>query len=76
MRILVTGAARAIGRATAVLTTSRYAASLARAEARPGDAGKVRAVPFAFPVPAIGPRAPEPGLVADGLEAREGPDSG
>jgi glycosyltransferase involved in cell wall biosynthesis len=64
VRLGVLMAREIIHRATAFLATSEYAASLARADAWPGDAGKVRAVPFAYPPATTGSRATEPGLVA------------
>jgi glycosyltransferase involved in cell wall biosynthesis len=64
VRLGVLMAREVIHRAAAFLTTSEYAAALARADAWPGDSGKVLAVPFAFPPATSGPRPVDAGLVA------------
>jgi glycosyltransferase involved in cell wall biosynthesis len=63
-RLGVLMAREVVHRSIAFLTTSEYAAALARADAWPGDVAKVMAVPFAYPPPTRGPRSVEAGLVA------------
>src|SRR5579871_1013385 len=60
-RLGVLMAREIVQRASAFLTTSEYAAALARADAWPGDADKVAAVPFAYPPATAGSRAVEAG---------------
>jgi glycosyltransferase involved in cell wall biosynthesis len=63
-RLGVLMAREVVHRATGFLTTSEYAAALARADAWPDDATKVMAVPFAYPPPSRGTRPVERHLVA------------